>query len=69
MNVCGGALTGSQFSALVEGFSSLVGFPCRGREIRPLQESTNAKALAGALLELAKVSNGKLNNVTFEGGG
>lgn len=52
----------------MEVFSSLVGFPCRGREIRPLQELTNAKALAGALLELANVSNGNTKNVTFEGG-
>ena len=68
MNVCAGAVTDSQFPTLVEGFSSLVGFPCRGREIRPLQEPTNAKALAGALLELAKVSNGSTNSITFEGG-
>lgn len=68
MNVCAGAVIDSLFPTLVEGFSSLVGFPCRGREIRPLQEPTSAKALAGALLELAKVSNGTMNNVTFEGG-
>jgi hypothetical protein len=53
---------------LVEGFSSLVGFPSKGREIRPLQEPTTATALAGALLELAKVSNGTTRSVTFEGG-
>lgn len=61
-------MTDSQFPALVNGFSSLVGFPSRGCEIRPLQEPTNAKSLAGALLKLARISNDVTNNVTFEGG-
>jgi len=67
-NVCAGAINDSQFPKLVEGFSSLLGHPSRGVEIRALQEPTTATALAGAIQELAKVSNGSLQNVTFEGG-
>lgn len=68
INVCAGAVTDSKFPVLVEGFSSLVGFPSNDRKIRPFQEPTTAKALAGALLELSKVSNGTTRSVTFEGG-
>ena len=68
MNVCAGAVTDSQFPRLVEGFSRLIGGISQGCTRQPLHMSTTATALAGALLELSRVSNGNLRSVTFEGG-
>lgn len=68
VNACAGAVTDSQFPVLVEGFSSILGAPSRGREIRALQEPTIPNALARAIQELSKVSNGIIRSVTLEGG-
>jgi hypothetical protein len=68
VNVCARAVTHSNFPNTVEGFSRLLGQPSRERAFPPLQEPTAAKALAGALLGLSKVTNGSSRSVTFEGG-
>lgn len=68
MAVCAGAVTASQFPSLVEGLSRLVGGRSQGCDQQPLHTPTTAKALAGAIQELSKVSNGTLRDVTFQGG-
>lgn len=68
MSVCAGSVTDSQFPVLVEGFSRLIGGISLGCDQQPLHTPTTPKALAGAIQELSKVSNGTLRNVTFQGG-
>jgi hypothetical protein len=68
MNVCAEVATDSTFPNTVEGFSRFLGHPSGTRILPPLHEPTTSKALAGALLELAKISNGSLRSVTFQGG-
>lgn len=68
MNVCAGAVIDSTFPNTVEGFSRLLGHSSRVKTFPPLHEPTTSKALAGALLELAKVSNGSLRSITLQGG-
>jgi hypothetical protein len=64
VNVCAGAVEDSQFPMLVEGFSRLIGDTTQGCIRRPLHTATTAKALAGALKELSKVSDGSLRSVS-----
>ncbi|KAE8444043.1 hypothetical protein EG329_000911 [Mollisiaceae sp. DMI_Dod_QoI] len=68
IDICSGAVEDSQFPMLVEGFSRLIGDIDQGPNRRPLHTPTTPKALAGALKELSRVSNGSLRSVTFEGG-
>lgn len=66
-NICSGAVSGSRFPQLVEAYSRL-SQSFVGDTRHALQETTSANALAGALLELAKVSSGTVRSVTFIGG-
>ncbi|KFY87162.1 hypothetical protein V500_07137 [Pseudogymnoascus sp. VKM F-4518 (FW-2643)] len=66
-NICSGAVSGSRFPQLVEAYSRLTQ-SFLGDTRHALQETTSANALAGALLELAKVSSGTVRSVTFIGG-
>ena len=66
IDFCSGAVEDSQFPMLVEGFSCLAGDTNQGCIRRPLHTPTTAKALAGALKELPRASNGSLRIVTFE---
>lgn len=68
VDVCSGAVTDSKFPTLVEGFSRLIAGTQPGFARRPFHKPTTAKALAGALRELSKLSRGDLRSVTFQGG-
>ncbi|KFY22645.1 hypothetical protein V493_06450 [Pseudogymnoascus sp. VKM F-4281 (FW-2241)] len=67
INICSGAVSGSRFPRLVEGYSRLTQSYVRGTS-HGLQQTTSANALARAILELAKVSSGTVRSVTFIGG-
>lgn len=67
VNICSGAVLGSRFPHLVEGYSRLTEAYV-GDTRYALRETTSADALASALLELAKVSSGTIRSVTFIGG-
>lgn len=66
-NICSGAVLGSRFPQLVEGYSRLMQLYV-GDTKYILRGATSANALASALLELAKVSSGTTRSVTFIGG-
>jgi hypothetical protein len=68
MRVCQGSVLNSNFPNTAEGFSRLLVHPQQRGSVPSLHEPTTAQALAGALLELAKVANGKLRSIIFEGG-
>jgi hypothetical protein len=68
MNVCAGAVTDSKFPILVQGFSNIFELKDQNPQNLALHETTNAAALANALLELMKVSRGVARNITIEGG-
>lgn len=66
IDVCSGALGPSKFPVMVDGFCRLA-FTDRQPHSQ-YQKATTANALAHALAELSKVSNGSVSTVTFEGG-
>ena len=66
IDVCSGALSPSKFPVMVDGFYRLA-FTDRQRHSQ-CHKSTTADALARALAELSKVSNGSVSSITFEGG-
>jgi hypothetical protein len=68
INVCAGAVEPSNFPSLVKGFSCLFDLERRSGLLRPLHKATTAKALAEALQELSRVSNGSIRSVNIEGG-
>lgn len=66
IDVCSGALSPSKFPVMVDGFCRLA-----FRDRRPhskYNKATTVDALAHALAELSKVSNGSVSSITFEGG-
>ena len=66
IDVCSGALSPSKFPVMVDGFCRLA-----FRDRRPYSQFHNATtvdALARALAELSKVSNGSVSSITFQGG-
>ena len=65
-NVCSGALNSSKFPVMVDGFCRLA-FTDRRPQSR-YQTATMAGALAHALAELLKISNGSVSTITSEGG-
>ena len=65
-DVCAGALSPSKFPVMVDGFCRLA-FTDRRPHLQ-CQKATTVDALAHALAELSKVSNGSVSTVTFEGG-
>ena len=66
IDVCSGALSPSKFPVLVDGFCRLAFTDCPPH--LQFQKATTADALAHALVELSKVSNGSVSSITFEGG-
>ena len=66
VDVCSGALSPSKFPMMVDGFCRLA-FTDRQRHSQ-CHRATTADALARALAELSKVSNGNVSSITFEGG-
>ena len=66
IDVCSGALSPSKFPNTVDGFCRLA-FTDRQRHSQ-YHKATTADALARALAELSKVSNGSVSSITFEGG-
>lgn len=66
IDVCSGALSPSKFPVMVDGFRRLA-FTDRQRHLQE-HKPTTADALARALAELSKVSNGNVSSITFEGG-
>ena len=66
IDVCSGALSPSKFPVMVDGFCRLA-FTDRQRHLQE-HKPTTADALARALAELSKVSNGNVSSITFEGG-
>ena len=65
IDVCSGTLSPSKFPAMVDGFCRLAFAP---RLPLKYHKATTADALARALAELSKVSNGSVSSITFEGG-
>lgn len=65
-DVCSGALSPSKFPVMVDGFCRLA-FTDRRPHSR-YHKATTVDALAHALAELSKVSNGSVSSITFEGG-
>ena len=66
IDVCSGALSPSKFPNMVDGFCRLA-FKDR-QPPSQYHKATTADALAQALVELSKVSNGSVSSITFEGG-
>ncbi|KAK0508449.1 hypothetical protein JMJ35_008725 [Cladonia borealis] len=66
IDVCSGALSPSKFPVLVDGFCRLAFTDCQPHS--QYHKATTADALAHALVELSKVSNGSVSSITFEGG-
>ena len=66
IDVCSGALSPSKFPVMVDGFCRLA-FRDR-RPHSPYHKATTVDALAHALAELSKVSNGSVSSITFQGG-
>lgn len=56
LNVCACAVEASQFPKLVKGFSRLVDNSATGCTRRPLHTAASPKVLAGALLELSRIT-------------
>ncbi|RFU30944.1 hypothetical protein B7463_g5391, partial [Scytalidium lignicola] len=67
LSVCAGAINNSTFPKLVQGMSRLFSLPETAQKIY-LNEPTSPEALAKALAELGRISNGDVRNVTFLGG-
>ena len=65
-DVCAGALSPSKFPVMVDGFCRLA-FTDRRPHLQ-CQNAATVDALALALAELSKVSDGSIHTVTFEGG-
>ncbi|MCJ1376014.1 hypothetical protein MMC20_007252 [Loxospora ochrophaea] len=68
IDVCAGTVTASEFSHQVNGLVRILGSWKTAFDCSRIQQPTPPQALAAALLELAKVSNGSLRSVTLEGG-
>ena len=66
VDVCSGALSPSKFPVMVDGFCRLAFTDSQPPS--QYQRATTANALAHALVELSKVSNGSVSSITFEGG-
>ena len=66
IDVCSGALSPSKFPAMVDGFCRLTF--TNGQPHSQYHKATTVDALASALAEIAKVSNGTVSSITFEGG-
>ena len=66
IDVCSGALSPSKFPVMVDGFCRLA-FTDR-RPHSQYHKATTVDALAHAIAELTKVSNGSVSSITFEGG-
>lgn len=66
LKICAGGVTDSKFPLLVEGFSHLL--ESSKQDGIYLHQATPPEALAGALIELAKVSNGSLQSIKIVGG-
>ena len=66
IDVCSGALGPSKFPVMVDGFCRLV-FTDRQPHSQ-YHRATTVDALARALAELSKVSNGSVSSITFQGG-
>ena len=66
VDVCSGVLSPSKFPVMVDGFCRLA-LPDRGHRSHRYN-ATTVDALAHALAELSKVSNGSVSGITFQGG-
>ncbi len=66
IDVCSGTLSPSKFPVMVDGFCRLA--LADRRPHSQCYKATTVDALAHALAELSKVSNGSVSSITFQGG-